>query len=195
MEGSGENQIFTLRGVISPLLANIYLNEMDRLWTKSGIERREDAHLIRYADDMLVLSSRPVEKVKTFIDAMLSNLNLQISEEKTRITTASEGFDFLGFHFFRKFVRAAGKERTLVRPTKSSMKSVKSKINDIAGRARNGDIEETMKSMNLLLHGWCNYYGEVRAYSTLAKVQNYALNRLRKYIRRRHTKSGYGYRK
>ena len=127
---------------------------MDRLWKKSGIERKEDALLIRYPDDMILLSSRPVEKVKSFIDAMFSILNLQISEENTRITTTSEGFDFLGIHFFMKFVHSVGKECIPVRLPKSSMKSVKSKINDKANRAMNVDIEETAKSMNLLLHGW-----------------------------------------
>ena len=88
--------------VISPLLANIYLNEMDRLWRKSGIEKREDVHLIRYCDDFIVLSSRPFGKSIPFIGAMLGDLNLALNTEKTRITTAKDGFDFLDFRFFRK---------------------------------------------------------------------------------------------
>ena len=180
-------------GVISPLLANIYLNEMDRLWKESGIEKRENAHLIRYCDDFIVLSSRPFRKAIPFIEAMLNNLNLELSTEKTRITTAKEGFDFLGFHFFRKYVYSYSKEHTYVRPTKQSMKSVKSKIDTITQRAVNGDIEETVKSLNLLMRGWTNYYRDIEAYKTLAKIQEYALNRLRKYLRRRHTKSGFGY--
>ncbi len=180
-------------GVISPLLANIYLNEMDRLWKKSGIEKREDAHLIRFCDDFIVLSSRPFGKSIPFIEAVLSNLNLELSTEKTRITTAKEGFDFLGFHFFRKYVYSYGKEHTYVRPTKQSLKSVKARINIITKEAVNGDVEETVKSLNLLMRGWSNYYRDINAYETLAKVQNYAIDRLRKYLRRRHTKSGFGY--
>ena len=144
-------------GVISPLLANIYLNEMDRLWKKSGIEKREDAHLIRFCDDFIVLSSRPFRKAIPFIGAMLNNLNLELSTEKTRITTAKEGFDFLGFHFFRRYVYSYNKEHTYVRPTKQSLKSVKTKIDTITQRAVNGDIEETVKSLNLLMRGWSNY--------------------------------------
>ncbi|MCL6091172.1 MAG: group II intron reverse transcriptase/maturase [Candidatus Thermoplasmatota archaeon] len=180
-------------GVISPLLANIYLNEMDRLWKKSGIEKREDARLIRYCDDFIVLSSRPFRKAIPFIEAMLNNLNLELSTEKTRITTAKEGFDFLGFHFFRKYVHSYNKEHTYVRPTKQSLKSAKTRIDSIAQGAINGDIEETVKSLNLLMRGWSNYYRDIEAYKTLEKVQNYALNRLRKYLRKRHTKSGFGY--
>ena len=181
-------------GVISPLLANIYLNEMDRLWKESGVEKREDAHLIRYCDDFIVLSSRPFRKAIPFIGAMLNNLNLELSTEKTRITTAKEGFDFLGFHFFRKYVYSYNKEHTYVRPTKQSLKSVKTRIDTIAQRAVNGDISETVKSLNLLIRGWSNYYRDINAYKTLSKVQSYASNRLRKYLRRRHTKSGFGYR-
>ena len=181
-------------GVISPLLANIYLNEMDRLWRKSGIEKREDAHLIRYCDDFIVLSSRPFGKAIPFIGTILGNLNLELNAEKTRITTAREGFDFLGFRFFRKYVHSYGKEYTYTRPAKQSIKSVKTRIKDITQRAVNEDISETVKSLNLLMRGWSNYYRDINAYKSLEKVQNYALNRLRKYLRKRHTKSGFGYR-
>ena len=82
---------------------------------------------------------------------------------------------------------------THVRPTKQSLKSVKTRIDIITQRAVNGDIEETVKSLNLLMRGWTNYYRDIEAYKTLENVQNYALNRLRKYLRKRHTKSGLGY--
>ena len=181
-------------GVISPLLANIYLNEMDRLWRKSGIEKRENVHLIRYCDDFIVLSLKPFGKTIPFIEAMLNNLELELNPEKTRITTAEEGFDFLGFRFFRKYTHSRGKEYTYVRPTKQSLVSVRAKIDTVAQGVVNGDIEETAKSLRILVNGWSNYYRDIRAYKTLAKVQNYAMNRLRKYLRKRHTKSGFGYR-
>ena len=82
---------------------------------------------------------------------------------------------------------------THVRPTKQSLKSVKTRIDIITQRAVNGDIEETVKSLNLLMRGWTNYYRDIEAYKTLENVQNYALNRLSKYIRKRHTKPGFGY--
>ncbi len=140
--------------VISPLLANIYLNEMDRLWRKSGIEKREDVHFIRYCDDFIVLSSRPFGKSTPFIGAMLGDLNLALNTEKTRITTAKDGFDFLGFRFFRKYVHSYGKEWTYVRPTKQSVTSVKARINEITRRSINGDLSDTVKSLNLLMGGW-----------------------------------------
>ncbi|EQD75693.1 reverse transcriptase, partial [mine drainage metagenome] len=117
----------------------------------------------------------------------------EINTEKTKITTAKEGFDFLGFHFFRKYVYSYNKEYTFVRPTTQSIKSVKTKINTITQRAVNGDIPETVKSLNLLIQGRPNYYRDIHAYKTLVKVQNHALNRLRKYMRKRHTKSEFGY--
>ena len=75
-------------GVVSPLLANIDLNDMYRRWGESGTDRRNDAHLIRYCDDFIVLSSKGLEKTTLFIEEMLNDLRLQISRGKTRITTA-----------------------------------------------------------------------------------------------------------
>ena len=81
-----------------------------------------------------------------------------------------------------------------MRPTKQSLKSVKTKIDEISQRPVNGDIIATVESLNILLRDWSNYYRNISAYVTLANVEGYAMNRMREYLRKRHTKSGFGYR-
>ncbi len=89
---------YCVGGVISPVLANIYLHELDRTWVERGYERPGglDAKLIRYADDILIVSSKPVtERLRARLAEHLGELGLTVSPEKTRVTTAAEGFDFL----------------------------------------------------------------------------------------------------
>ncbi|HGI1850785.1 TPA: group II intron reverse transcriptase/maturase [Streptococcus agalactiae] len=85
-------------GVISPLLANIYLNALDRYWKNNRLEGRgHDAHLIRYADDFVILCSNNPKKYYQYAKQRIDKLGLTLNEEKTRIVHATEGFDFLGY--------------------------------------------------------------------------------------------------
>ena len=89
---------------ISPLLSNIYLNLLDKVWMEKMTNRYGwNAQIVRYADDLVVLSSRPVEKVLDILRGYLNRLELPINEEKSRITTAEKGFNFLGFAFKRNY--------------------------------------------------------------------------------------------
>lgn len=90
-------------GVISPLLANIYLHWLDSFWEKSRLSRKNsgDAHLIRYADDFVILcKNNPVKYLETAI-AVLNRLGLELHRDKTKIVNLDkdESFDFLGFTF------------------------------------------------------------------------------------------------
>jgi len=88
-------------GVISPLLANVYLNALDQLWVRNHLgDRRNDAHLIRYADDFVILCAKDPEKYLGLAKQRLDRLGLTLNSEKTKIKHVKEGFDFLG-HTFR----------------------------------------------------------------------------------------------
>ncbi|EQD60270.1 RNA-directed DNA polymerase (Reverse transcriptase), partial [mine drainage metagenome] len=88
---------------LSPLLANIYLDQLDKQWKASGLQNRygENAHLIRWADDYLVLMSGNTATAKKKLDEIMEDIGLTMNTEKTRIVKAEEGFDFLGFRFVR----------------------------------------------------------------------------------------------
>jgi len=87
-------------GVISPLLANIYLNELDRRWTERGYNSiRYEAHLVRYADDMVILCRKEIGRYYAEFKQEIERLGLELNEAKTRVVDAREGFDFLGMRF------------------------------------------------------------------------------------------------
>ena len=84
-------------GVISPLLANVYLNEMDTLWSKKVDVH--DARMIRYADDITKLTKNKPETYMDLSKRILNLLKLELNMDKSRITVAAEGFDILGIHY------------------------------------------------------------------------------------------------
>src|SRR4029077_14162109 len=90
-------------GVISPLLANIYLNLFDRMFLSYCRLAGRAAELIRYADDIVILMRGGVDKTLVKVKEMLEGMGLQLNEEKSGVVDAREGsFDYLGFTFSRK---------------------------------------------------------------------------------------------
>lgn len=120
-------------GVISPLLANLYLHWLDQTWeNKKFGERSHDAHLVRYADDFVILcKERPdfyLEQAKQVLD----RLGLTLNAKKTRILNATrEPFDFLGHRFTVRPSKRTGKQNTFYYPSPKAMKSIKKKVRDI----------------------------------------------------------------
>ena len=101
-------------GVISPLLANIYLHELDATWEKRGYTNRSgpNVQLVRYADDLVLLTDRDAEWAMDRLKEILSDLELELNEEKSRVVCAErEAFDFLGFTFHRVRKRGRSEER------------------------------------------------------------------------------------
>ena len=85
-------------GVISPLLADIYLNILDRIWDKYRLAEKYRARLVRYADDLVILCAGDTTEVYAVLHSILNRLGLKLNEEKTLIRDARvEGFEFLGF--------------------------------------------------------------------------------------------------
>lgn len=161
-------------GVISPLLANIYLNELDSLWTRRGMESplKHSAHLVRYADDLLALTNKDPQAVAETLERIISLLGLEPNREKSSVITAEDGFDFLGFHFIRKVSHVSGKPVTKVYPSAGSMRKFREKVKALTSihlthiKSMNTLIDE----LNSLIRGWTNYFNHTNAskqYSTL----------------------------
>ncbi len=159
-------------GVISPLLANIYLNEFDRWaaeqWelTSYARQRRRQAgfgnyRMVRYADDFVVVSNAPkaeVKATKQAIQQFLENeLHLTLSAEKTLITHVNDGFDFLGFHIQRK--HTGGKWAVHLRPTAKGKERVKRKLKALTSRNWTWmDEYNRLTTLNAIVKGWAEYY-------------------------------------
>jgi RNA-directed DNA polymerase len=152
-------------GVISPLLANIYLHAFDQTLAAAGV-----GELVRYADDGVVLcrTRRQAEAALALVEQTLANLGLEAHPGKTRIVDLGEGregFDFLGWHF-RPRVSGRLLERGIRRyylhrwPSQRAMKALRAKIGNLTGRHRLGvrDIREIIAELNPILRGWGNYF-------------------------------------
>ena len=170
-------------GVISPLLANIYLSALDEAWT------REHAHLgrlVRYADDFVVLSrTRPqAEQALARVREILGRLRLELHPAKTRLVElgiGKEGFDFLGCHFRVMRSHFNGKRYLFRWPSQKAMKSIRTQIRERTERRRWAgmkDIGEVIAVLNPVLRGWGTYFRTGNATDHFQRIDRYVTSRL-----------------
>lgn len=124
----------------------------------------------------------------------MGGLGLTLSEEKTRLTTAAEGFDFLGFRFKRSYSRKHRREMNHFFPTPEATKRARERVRRVLaeGQGRGETLAETITQLNYGLRGWTAYYAHTHASEEFDKLQGYANRRLRRHLRRRRQKSGLG---
>jgi RNA-directed DNA polymerase len=179
-------------GVISPLLANIYLHRLDAAWAERG-----HGTLVRYADDAVILcrTQAEAEAALALVGEILAGLGLELHPDKTRIVDLRDGragFDFLGCHFH---ARVSGRllERGIRRyylhrwPSIRSMKRVRARVKELTGRNRNGvkDVRVLIRDLNPVLRGWGNYFRTGNAARKFIEVDRYVVGRLRRFLRKR----------
>jgi RNA-directed DNA polymerase len=176
-------------GVISPLLANIFLHAFDTAWAERGT-----GELVRYADDFVVLctSRSQAEQARRRAEALLGELGLVLHPDKTRVVDlreGREGFDFLGCHFHArmsgKVWEKTGKVRYYLHrwPSQRSMKRARQRIKDLTGRKRVGlDLPVVIGQLNQFLRGWGNYFRTGNAGNKFVQMDRYVLWRLKRLL-------------
>lgn len=165
--------------VISPLLANIYLDPLDWEMARAGLE------MVRYADDFVVLCHseqeawQALEKIQEFAKAN----GLTLHPEKTQIVDASQpgGFDFLGYHF----------ERGMKWPRKKSLAKLKEVLRAKTRRTEGRSMKAICEDLNGLLHGWFEYFKHSKS-NVFATIDGYTRGRLRSILRKRRGGQGRG---
>jgi RNA-directed DNA polymerase len=174
-------------GVVSPLLANVYLHVLDTELTARGV-----GELVRYADDGVVLcrSAAQAGAALAAVGEILTGLGLRLHPDKTRIVDlreGREGFDFLGCHFRARMSGRLWEQRGIVRyylhrwPSQRAMKRLRSKVRDRTGRNRVGrDIREVVADLNPVLRGWGNYFRTGNAAAKFRQLDRYTVTRLRR---------------
>ena len=174
-------------GVISPLLSNIYLHLMDRIWQRHELGRKLQAKLVRYADDFVVMCRKDVATPLGIIRKILGKLELDLNESKTKIVDANkDGFGFLGFEL-KMNVGAKGVPYAHINPADKAVKKVKTRLTEITARTRTGlPIDIVVREMNRTLQGWSAYFHFRNSSSAFAKVKRHAEERLRVHLRKRH---------
>lgn len=172
-------------GVISPLLANIYLHVLD-----TELTRRNVGELVRYADDGVVLcrTRAQAEHALVAVGEILSSLGLRLHPEQTKVVDlreGREGLDFLGCHFRARMSGRLWEQKRVVRyylhrwPSQTAMVRLRAKVRDRTGRNRVGvDIREVIAELNPILRGWGNYFRTGNAADKFVQVDRYVWWRL-----------------
>lgn len=175
-------------GVISPLLANIYLNILDRIWDRNQLAEKYRARLVRYADDMVILCARETARPYAILQVVLAKLDLKLNEDKTQIRNVrEERFEFLGFSIGVVKAKQSGKYFPLVQPSDKAMRSVKQKIKYYTRRDMNPvPIGVIVGMLNQTVRGWSNYFHYGHSHHKMKKVKYYMEERLRGHLRYRH---------
>lgn len=187
-------------GIISPLLANIYLNEFDKWaekkWVLSPHEQQKrrkaglgNYRLARYADDFVILSNGGIEGVKQakqeVKDFLENELHLQLSEEKTLITHVNDGFDFLGFHIQR--CKPEGRWVVHLRTTDKGKERVKGKIKDLTSRSWTWmDEYNRLTTLNAIVKGWSEYYKHTSLLEDIEEITRYTWFRYLGWLLKKH---------
>ncbi len=176
-------------GVISPLLANIYLDELDTVWEARC---QHLGRLVRYADDFVVLCRTRETAVEALVRLreIFEGLRLKLHPEKTRIVElglGKDGFNFLGCYL--RIVRSHFKGRTyLFRwPSVKAMKKVRERVRELTDRRRRAgmkDIREVIRDLNPVLRGWCNYFRTGNASDKFNQIDCYVHLRLVRLLER-----------
>ncbi|MDA8287385.1 MAG: group II intron reverse transcriptase/maturase [Actinomycetota bacterium] len=173
-------------GVISPLLANIFLHAFDRAWAESGT-----GEVVRYADDFVVLcgSQEQAERAREQAALLLGELGLVLHPDKTKVVDlreGKEGFDFLGCHFHARMSGRLWEQRRIVRyylqrwPSLRSMKRARVKVHALTERSQVGqELEVVIGRLNQFLRGWANYFRNGNASNKFRQLDRYVVGRLR----------------
>ncbi len=177
-------------GVASPLLANVYLNALDRAWEE---RHRGLGVLVRYCDDLVVLcrTKAQAEAALAELRALLADLGLELAEDKTRLVCVNEdgaAFDFLGFQ--HRMVDSFGKPGVgyLGRwPSARAMQAARMTIREITDRRRLLlPVEEIVAELNRFLIGWGGYFRRGNSSSHFDKIDHFAFDRVARFLGERH---------
>jgi RNA-directed DNA polymerase len=182
-------------GVISPLLANIYLNVLDTIWKVKKVQERLEARLIRYADDFVVLCKGNTDRLLKGVKKVLEDLQLRLNEEKTKVVDAREGsFNFPGFTVKVVENPKTGERYPLIVPSKEAMRHIKAEIKNLTSR-KNCTLpkELVVNKVNEVVRGWVNYFYYGNCSNCLVKLKGYLDERVRIYLRRKHGMKSRGY--
>lgn len=189
---------------LSPLLSNLYLNEVDKMLEKAKqvSQRNGYSHIeyARWADDIVILvdGHRKWESLeraaKIRLNQELSKIRIELNQEKTKTVdlTKSETFSFLGFEF-RRTKTKEGKPRIWKTPKMQTRTKLLTKIKEIFNRYKSQPIEKVIKLINPILRGWVNYFRIGNAARCFKYVRDWLEKKVRSHLMRMRGKRGFGW--
>jgi len=180
-------------GVVSPLLANIYINRFLKHWRLSGCGEAFRAQVVSYADDFVILSRGHAAEALTWTRMAMTKLGLTLNEAKTSVKDARrQSFDFLGYTLGPRHHPKDGCRYLGASPSNKSVLRIKTKVRDILQPGNMGPWPEVCKRLNRLLAGWAAYFSHGTRSQAYEAVDRHVYDRVRHFLRRRHKVQGRG---
>lgn len=171
-------------GVISPLLSNIMLHEVDRQWSGEDGRPTQAVVLVRYADDMVLLARTAREATQAWVrlQAQFASLGLEVNQDKSRLATIDEGFAFLGFEFRR------GRNRMLYMwPRQKAQQHLRQQIRQVVqATPYTVSLTELRRKLNPVLIGWCTYFRVGNSNRVFHEVDRDLRDVVHIWLRRKH---------
>lgn len=182
-------------GVISPLLANIYMNRFLKAW--NGYEKQKEfkARLVNYADDFVILcrTEKGARQALNWTKWAMAFMGLSLNEEKTTLCNAKEShFEFLGYSFGLECYRKTGSWYMAAQPSTKSQQALKEKVRNILSPGNKRPWDEVVERLNQLLTGWANYYSYGTVVPAYRAIDHYVYERLLHFGKRRRKLSTRG---
>jgi RNA-directed DNA polymerase len=174
-------------GVISPLLANLYMNRYLRAFRHAGLDRRYGARLVNYADDFVVLCRQGAVEVLAQTRQWFQQMGLTLNERKTRVCDGRrEPFTFLGYTCGPMYYRKDGHRYLGAAPAKKAVQRIKGRIRQMLCPANHEPWEDVVRQLNPVLQGWAAYFSYGTRLMAYRAVDQYVAQRVRHFLRRRH---------
>src|SRR5499427_3285696 len=179
---------------ISPLLSNLYMRRFVLGWKKLGHERRLEAYIVNYADDLVICCRSQAEEALATMRNMMSKLKLMVNDTKTRVCKLpEEKFDFLGYSFGRCYSTKTGRAYLGTTPSKKRVQRICASISEETGRNKTTlDAKVVVKTLNQKLNGWANYFCLGPVSKAYRAVDQHTRKRLRQWLRAKHQRKGAG---
>ena len=193
-------------GVISPLLSNVYLTEVDRMLEQAQAVTRDGAYTAveyaRYADDVVVLVDRHprhawlVDAVTQRLREELAILQVEVNDEKTRTVDLEQGerFGFLGFDF-RRVRSRRGRWRAQYTPKRSKRTALLRTLKEEFRRARSQPVRRVIERINPILRGWVAYFAVGQSSRCFSYIQTWVEKKVRRHLQRNGKRPGFGWRR
>lgn len=192
-------------GILSPLLANIALSELDdyfhqlwenhrNSWTRARHRHRGGAtfRLTRYADDFVVMVNGTREHTEALwgdIGAVLARIGLRLAPEKTRIVHVDEGFDFLGFRIQRCRQRGSNRQLLYTFPSRKAMASIKRKVKAVTKQITHQGADRLFRQLGSMTRGWAQYFRHGSSSKAYQQLQHYLWRRVWEWLCNKHPRT------
>ena len=174
-------------GVISPLLANLYMNRFLKFWRAKECNQVFCAQVVTYADDFVILSRGKANEALQWTSTVMEQLGLKLNQDKTVVRDAYKGsFDFLGYTFGRIWFKKDGTWYIGASPSKVSVKRLKQKVRTMLRPGEKGAWPEVRDRLNALLRGWSAYFCYGTTQIAYRAVERNVYNRVRRFLVCRH---------